>query len=65
MPVNNPLVKVMERSLFDSIPREIGQLLVSFSDSIQEINDIVISFKKVVLKNENEVMNLSFKIYLM
>lgn len=38
----------MDIGLFDSIPNEISQLLISFSDSIQGISDIIVSYKEVM-----------------
>ncbi|VDK35189.1 unnamed protein product [Taenia asiatica] len=44
----------MDVKLFDSIPDEINQLLVSFSDSIQGISDIVVSYKEAMKTNKTE-----------
>lgn len=44
-----------EKGLFDSIPNEISQHLVSFSGSIQEVWEIIASYKEAIKVNETEV----------
>ena len=50
----------MDATLFDAIPHEISQLLVSFSDSIQNIHDSIVTFKEIARKSDSKVMYLLF-----
>lgn len=42
-------------TLFDSIPSEISDLLVDFSDSVEEINKLILAYKEALKASDNEV----------
>ncbi|VUZ45740.1 unnamed protein product [Hymenolepis diminuta] len=42
-------------TLFDSIPSEISELLVDFSDSVEEINKLILAYKEALKASDNEL----------
>uniref|UniRef100_A0A0R3T0P5 Nuclear nucleic acid-binding protein C1D n=1 Tax=Rodentolepis nana TaxID=102285 RepID=A0A0R3T0P5_RODNA len=48
------LIGMTGETLFDTIPSEISDLLVDFSDSIEEINKLLVAYKDALKTCENE-----------
>ncbi|KAM3171112.1 hypothetical protein ACTXT7_017262 [Hymenolepis weldensis] len=42
-------------TLFDSIPSEISDLLVDFSDSVEELNKLILAYKEALKASDNEL----------